>query len=280
MTLLFSCLLALAPAAPPTDTLPYNLHNPILTVNLVDSSLQEISALSPTHLPDVYVAMSDERGELFFVNVENGGMIVRRTLFRDKGDFEGVEMVTDNCIFAMKSDGELFEISNWDKATPKVREYKTPLKKSDDLEGLCYDKARKALLLASKSDPDNNAIRKVYAFDLKKKKIVEQPVYQIDPEEVNRILPRTEDEKRYFSPSGIAVHPQTGDIYITSTSLKRLVVLDRKGGNIKWVARLDKKLMPQPEGIAFDKAGNLMLCSEGKKGEGLILQFAYKPAKN
>jgi len=91
---------------------------------------------------------------------------------------------------------------------------------------------------------------------------------------VNELLPYLDQEKHhYFSPSGIAVHPITGDVYVLSTALKRLVVLDYTTGKIRYAVRLDKKVLPQPEGIAFDSEGNLFLASEGKKGEGMLLRF-------
>nr|MBP6827372.1 SdiA-regulated domain-containing protein [Saprospiraceae bacterium] len=123
-------------------------------------------------------------------------------------------------------------------------------------------------------------LRRVFAFDLKSKQLSANPVYTIDPDEVNRLVPLTDDDKhRRFSPSGIAIHPITGDVYITSTALKRLVVLDYQTGKIRFAVRLNKKLLPQPEGIAFDAKGNLHLSSEGKKGEGLVFKFDYKPPK-
>lgn len=265
-------------AAPP-DTLPYDLNNPSFIINLVSNELQEISGLSPTDTEGVYLAIADEKGEIFFIDGKGGGTILRTVLFRDKGDFESVEMV-GKCLYAAKSNGDVFEIGCWEQPVPKVTEYKTFLKKEDDVEGLCYDAKRYALLMACKQNPDSAGLRRVFAFDLKSKQLSANPVYTIDPEEVNRLVPLTDDDKhRRFSPSGIAIHPITGDVYVTSTALKRLVVLDYQTGKIRFAVRLNKKLLPQPEGIAFDAKGNLHLSSEGKKGEGLVFKFDYKPPK-
>jgi uncharacterized protein YjiK len=258
--------------------LPYDLENPNHIITLVSEELKEISGLSPTESDDIFCAIADERGEVFFVDCKGGGAISRKVLFREKGDFEGVEMV-GKTLYAVKSDGDIFEVKHWDNpAKMSVENYKTPLKKEDDVEGLAYDKNRNALLLACKSDPSNAAPRHVFAFSLKEKLLSEKPVYTIDPETVNNLLPyNSEDKNNFFSPSGIAVHPISGDLFVISTSLKRLVVLDHQSGNIRKVVRLDKKLLPQPEGISFDKAGNLYLSSEGKKGEGSILRFNFLP---
>lgn len=258
-----------------SDSIPYDLQNPSLTINLVSAELKEISGLSPTDSAGVYLAVADERGEAFFVD-GNGGAVLRRVLFRPKGDFEGIEMV-GTTIWAAKSNGDMFEITDWKKNPPKVNEYKSFLKKQNDVEGLAYDPWRKALLLSCKEKPDSLYPRNIYVFNLKTRKLSEKPAYTIQPEEVNKLVAYGEIEKHdYFSPSGIAVHPLTGDLYLISTALKRLVVLDYKTGKLKFAKRLDKKILPQPEGISFDSAGNLLLSSEGKMGEGLLLKFDFK----
>jgi uncharacterized protein YjiK len=265
-------------AAVAGDTLPYDLKAPSLTINLANEALQEISGLSPTEEPGVFLAIADERGEIFFIDGNGGGAIYTRVLFREKGDFEGVEQV-DKKLYAVKSNGDVFEITKWKNGgSPEVREFNTPLKKSDDVEGLGYDSARKSLLLACKGDPERDTLRGIFAFSVEKNEMPPYPVYTIDPLEVNRWVPYDSNDKsnRFFSPSGIAVHPKTQDVYVISTALKRLVVLDYATGKIIFAARLDKKLLPQPEGIAFDAAGNLYLSSEGKKGEGLLLRFDFK----
>ncbi|MBK8427881.1 MAG: SdiA-regulated domain-containing protein [Lewinellaceae bacterium] len=277
MNLLLPLYLLLSPAPP--DTLPYDLRNPSHIINLVSEDLQEISGLSPTDVPGKYLAIADEKGEVFFVD-GNGGAITRRILFRDKGDFEGVEMV-GQCLYAVKSNGDLFEIGDWKQKKMCINMYDTHLDKEDDVEGLGYDLKRNCLLLVGKGNADSSYIRDVYAFDLTTKLLGEQPVYSVNPLEVNRLLPPGSDENNhFFSPSSIAIHPITGDVYITSTAQKRLLVLDYDSGAIKYVTRLDKKMLPQPEGIAFDSNGDMLLSSEGKKGEGLVFRFLYRGKVN
>jgi uncharacterized protein YjiK len=259
------------------DTIPYALENPSLIINLANEDLREISGLGNADSTGIFCAISDERGEVMFVEGNAGGKVKRRVLFRDKGDFEGIEMV-GKTLYALKSDGKLFEIERWrDPAKMTVNEYKTALKKEDDLEGLGFDGKKNELLLAAKGDPTQDTIRLVWTFSLKTKQLSNKPAYHIDPKEVNALVPYNLEEKRhFFSPSGIAVHPKTKDIYLISTALKRMVVLNAADGTIRFAARLDRNLLPQPEGIAFDEAGNLYLSSEGKKKEGLILKFNFR----
>lgn len=262
------------------DSIPYDLSAPAQTIQLGSADLSEISALSPTYMPGVFLAVADERGEVFFIDSKQNGAISKRIPFRENGDFEGVEMV-DSVIFCLKSDGVLFEISHWDQAKPQVREYATALTRDNNVEGLGYDAVRQVLLLACKEDPETDRPRRVYAFDLRTHQLNATPVYTVDPREVNTRVPYSDEDKKqhFFSSSGVAVHPLTQDIYLISTALKRLVVLDHGTGKIRFATRLDKQVIPQPEGIAFDPAGNLYLSSEGKGGEGFILVFPYRGPK-
>lgn len=260
----------------PPDSLPYRLQEPSHIINLASEELKEVSGLSATDRPGVFCAIADEKGEIYFVDIQGGGAILQRVLFRDKGDFEGVEWRPE-CLYAVKSNGDVYEVSNWESSSPRIRSYETPLEKVDDVEGLGYDPQSKSLLLACKGNPENDSIRSIFAFSLKNNKLSKEPVYTINPQEVNRLLPyETEEKQNFFSPSGIAVHPVSGDVYVLSSALKRLVVLNHADGAIRYAVRLDKKILPQPEGISFDGEGNLYLSSEGKKGEGQILKFDFQ----
>ncbi len=264
-------------SVPAAAALPYDLQAPALTISLATKDLKEISALSPTSEPGIFLAVADERGDIFFVDTRKDGAITKRVSFRDKGDFEGVEMVGDR-IFCLKSSGVIFEISNWQNGTPEVQEYPTMLQKDNDLEGLGYDAGRNVLLLACKENPENDVDRRIFAFDLGTHQLSADPVYTIHPREVNAQVPYNEEDKKqhFFSSSGVAVHPLTQDVYVISTSLKRIVVLDHGSGQIRFAARLDKSILPQPEGISFDPEGNLYISTEGKTGEGAILKFLYR----
>jgi uncharacterized protein YjiK len=261
-----------------TDTLPYNLSDPSHTINFSNAELKEISGLSATDDPTVFCAVQDEKGTVFFIDAAGGGAVLDKVEFKDKGDFEGVEIVGKK-IYVVKSDGDIFEISKWkDGKTPEIEKYETFLKKTDDVEGLGYDAKRKSLLLACKGNPDSATVRNIYAFDLETKQLSEKTVYTINPLEVDALLSNEKDKEnaRYFAPSGIAIHPISGDVYVISSIKKRMLVLDYNTGKIKYAIQLSKKLLPQPEGISFDAKGDLYLSSEGKNGEGLLLKFKYK----
>ena len=253
----------------------YDLSKPNLTVSLESPALVEISGLSPGSQPGELLAIADEAGEVFFLSATDGS-IRRRIPFRDRGDFEGIELV-NGVIYALKSDGEIFELKNWERGPMQVNSYKTPLQKANDLEGLTFDPTQNALLLACKEDPEQSGPRNVFAFSLDTKQLTEIPVYTINPATVDSLLPPdSEDKNHAFSPSAIAVHPLRKEVYLLSTALKRMVVLDATSGKVAQVLRINKKIIPQPEGIAFDAQGNLYIASEGKNGPGILYRFDYQ----
>ncbi len=262
-------------ATAPPDTLPYFLAQPNHTIFLESEDLKEISGLSPTDQPGVFLANNDEKGTIFFVDGNAGGGILNRVNFKDKGDFEDLAMVGDT-IYVVKSSGKIFQVFDWKKDKPGVVEFDTPLKKEDDVEGLGFDKKKNVLLLACKGNTDSATVRRVFSFDLKTKKLGENPTYTIDPQQVNELLEKDgEDDPKFFSPSGIAVHPLRPEVYVISSVGKTMAVLDYNSGQLRYLVKLDKSILPQPEGIAFDASGNLFLSSEGKKGEGMLLRFDF-----
>ncbi len=78
-----------------------------------------------------------------------------------------------------------------------------------------------------------------------------------------------------FQPSGIAIHPKTGNIYVLGSVGNLLLVFSREGEMLA-IIDLKSKVHPQPEGICFDPDGTLYISNEGDEGEGTILKFEPK----
>ena len=75
-----------------------------------------------------------------------------------------------------------------------------------------------------------------------------------------------------FKPSGIAIHPIDGEVYIISSVGKLLIILNRSG-KVQNVIELDPKIFRQPEGICFSPKGDMFISNEGQGGKGYILKF-------
>ncbi len=269
---------ALLSCSPDPGTFPYNLATPEQVIEL-PKHLKEISGL--TYLGKNQLAgIQDEDGYIFLFDLKKGKE-EEKIKFQKDGDYEGIAKAGKK-IFILRSDGTLFKVKDVDTKKQETKKYNTHLNVDNDTEGLCYDKKHDRLLIACKDDPGEGkklkGKRAIYAFDLKKKELKKKPVYKIDLKEVKHWLEeRGEGVKNFqFKPSGIAVHPLTGEVYIIATAGKLLVVLN-ESGDIQHVHKLSSFMFKQPEGIAFTEKGDLLISNEGKWGKGNILRFKYQP---
>lgn len=245
---------------------PHDLGKADRTYELA-AELEEISGLT-WYGDDRLACVQDEAGRLYVFDLESG-RVSEKYDFAGPGDFEGLVKVGEN-IWAARSDGKLFRFVPGEKA----KSFDTPLNKESNLEGLAWQSSQNRLLLACKgAAPDSAGLKGkhlIYGFDLEKMEMDLNPAYVIDPKE----LPgkNGKSKKTKFKPSGVAVHPQTGDVYVIAHKGKLLIVLS-EGGDLQWVQRMDSRQLPQPEGICFAPDGRLFLASEGDGGAGVILMF-------
>lgn len=258
--------------------------------------LDEISGLSmaPGHRNEL-LAIQDEEGKIFRLNAKTGGLLWAITFWKD-GDYEAVEAVGED-VWVAKSTGTLYQVTNAGKPNQKVDKYNTHLTSENDVEGLAYDKAKNRLLLACKEDAkddgnDKNG-RYIYAFDLAAKTLSKKPVFAIELEAVKNHLAaceKTTDHERLcdffvsrdeydLAPSALAVHPATGQLFLTSSVGKVLMVLN-PDGQIDHMERLNEDLFAQPEGLAFAEDGTLFISTEKKKkAHARVYRLPYKPYK-
>ena len=259
------------------NLLPYNLDAPSAVFDL-DASLNEISGLSMSPNAAQLAAVQDERGQLFLIDKKTGKSTPSVT-FQEEGDFEGIEFVGDT-LWCLKSSGKLFKIWNWQKKPFDMAVFKIAELKTANLEGLGYDAKNHRLLLAAKGEKDDGLwSRTVYAFDLRKQTPSVIPAFSVSLTDFQTFL-KGKTDKRYeklitdyvtapkttgfdFGPSGIAVHPISGNIYVLSHFNKTLVVLS-PSGKVLEMAKLDKTKFVQPEGLCFDADGTMYISSEIK----------------
>lgn len=260
----------------------YNFDQPILIGKLA-KELDEISGLSisPNHRNEL-LAIQDEEGKIFRINAKTGALLWTTAFWKD-GDYEGVEAV-GNDIWVVKSTGTLYQVSKAGQHDQKVEKFNGFLTGENDVEGLTYDPTKNRLLLACKRDAKDDGNDKdgryIYSFDLAKKELSKKPVYAIEREAVRKFLASCEkttgheqlcdfffERDEYdLAPSAIAIHPITGQLFITSSIGKVLMVLNANG-QIDHLERLNKKFFAQPEGLAFQADGTLFISTEKKKSE-------------
>jgi uncharacterized protein YjiK len=185
-------------------------------------------------------------------------------------------------IFVLEKDGDLHGMPRPLQPEQDAKKYETEFSYRNDTEGVAFDPLENRLLIVPKEQdltPDLKAEnrRGVYAFDLEDKVLLSNPVYVIDEVDLGQIV--YGDSDRYLiKPSGIAVEPETGNLFILASVGKALIVLSRTS-EILHVELLDEKLFPQPEGIAFDTNGDLLISSEARTGRPpRLVRFARQAA--
>lgn len=268
---------------------PYELDQPNKTWKL-PKELEEISGLDITDNGKRLIAVQDEDGYIYYISTKSG-KVKKEVKFYKDGDYEGIEFVGDH-IFVLKSTGTLYEVTNpKEKNEDKIElnKYNDHLDHSHNVEGLAYDAKNNRLLLACKGNDkkDYKMKKHIYGFDLERKEVDTLPVYAINQDNIMTYLGVGEAIKKLeqfsnkidpsqsyfgFSPSAIAIHPQTGNLYVTSSVGKLLVVLNSLG-QLVHIEKLDSAIHRQPEGLAFAKDGTLYISNEGKKGAAKIQVF-------
>ncbi len=220
-----------------------------------------------------FACIQDEAGKIFIYNTANSE-VEKEVPFGDKGDYEGIAVVGQTA-YVLRSDGTIFEVSNFNAGEPKVKEYDTPLTAEQDTESLCYDQKNNRLLVAVKGDdPNSKDYKGIYGFDLASKKMAETPVLKIDF--TNPLLEKKGKKKKSSGelyPSEIALHPTTSDIYILDGKEAKLLIMDAEG-NDKNLFQLKASDFPQAEGLAFSPSGELFVSNEGGNGKGTILKIS------
>lgn len=258
------------------ESFPYQLSAPTQVYQL-PHELKEVSGLG-WYRKNQLVMVNDEQGKVFVYDVARG-QVAETLSFGLKGDYEGVEVVGDE-IFVVESNGV---ITAFKAELPETRVLDPGLPSKTEIEGLGYDAKANRLLLAVKSASKKGKElhdKIVYTFDLKSKSVWQGLVI---PEEVLQ-----QAEKDFHLPkkekladcklSGVAVHPQSRDIYLLASVGKKLIVVNRRG-QISQVISLNEKLFSQPEGICFSPDGTLFIASESNdKHGGTLFRFDVLPA--
>ncbi|MDX1667015.1 MAG: SdiA-regulated domain-containing protein [Saprospiraceae bacterium] len=269
----------------------YDVDRPDREIELPDE-LEEISGLSMSPMGEHILGVQDEEGIVFYIDPENG-KIRREIEFWKDGDYEGIEAVGE-AVFVVKSSGTLYQIRRIGQPDQRVDKFNYFLDSDYDVEGLGWDSLENRLLIACKAkagEGEEYRMKKaIYSFNLETLVIEEQPAFLISLQDVHDYLSTSPAIRRLeklweffqpneseftFAPSALAVHPFTGEIYIASNAGKLILILGRDG-KIRHIEKLDKDIHPQPEGLCFDRKGNLYIANEGKGTDPRIFIYNYR----
>lgn len=251
----------------------YNMNKPEKII--MPEALHEISGIAFYQgNSDTVYAEQDENGKLFYL--KPGDKRAASCKFGKHGDYEDIA-ICNNYVVMLRSDGRLYifpfnEVH--EEETSNVKEWKDILPKGE-YEGLYADEENKLIYVLCKhcSDEKTSKTGSGYILQLADDGTISQKgnfEYNI-----NDVEAMTGIKKVNFHPSALGNNPRTKEWYIVSSVNKLLVVADSTW-KVKQVYKLNPALYIQPEGIAFDKYGNLYISNEGGDiHAGNILKINY-----
>lgn len=240
---------------------PYDFSHPAKRYTLPDQ-YKEISGISPLEDNNSIAFVQDEAVQIHLFDLRSGAMT--ELAKHDDGDAEDIAIVgTTAYVLKAGKQPAIDRVTEFQGEHAKSQRYGLELKKHHDPEGLCHDARRHRLLIACKGSANkNDTMRAIYAFDLQAMQMTSAPVLTIDS---RSFLKNSGDA--FFNPSGLAIHPHSGDLYIIGSKGHKMIVCYGLNGQFKEALKLGKDQCIQPEGLAFLPSGNLLISSEGKKGK-------------
>jgi len=260
--------------------LPFKITSPESTLRM-PKKLKEISGIS--YYKGKIIAINDERADLYVIDMISGD-IEQVIDFGKKDDYEAITHKGD-VAYVAESNGNIKEIDL--SSGKKIGEYKTDLKKKNNVEGMFYDHKHDQLIMACKGKTKKKSKKNtkgLYAFNLKTKdkktSLVKE--FRINHADTNLIKLNmisnvlvdlnTNSRLSSFAPSGIDIDPLTQDRYMVSNNGKLLVVTDSLY-DLRGIYFLPRQLYGQPEGLCFDDMGGLYISNEARSTSANIKYF-------
>jgi uncharacterized protein YjiK len=234
------------------------------------NQLKEISGFASINDHQL-ACIQDELGIIFIFDTKTA-KVVKEISFGKPNDYEGIA-VAGSTAYVVTANGKLYEVAQYESAKPVVTEHATPLTAKQNVEGLCYDQQNNRLLLSIKgNEPGTKDYKGIYAFDITTKNAAAAPVYKIDL--TDKIWADIKGKNK-IQPSDLEINPSTNEIYVIDGANPKLLVLNADGEE-KELYKMEEPEFVQPEGIAFNKAGELFISSEGVGGPGTIMQVSME----
>lgn len=241
----------------------------------VRGSMQEISGIVHHEQGDQFIAVNDEEGRLFKMNITEDEPY-ENWKFGKNTDYEDVAFTGKQWV-VLKSNGSLFVLEDMFTDSVSALEYESPIKGKREFETAYFDPGSNSIVIVCKGcEVDKKTgYTSAYRFDVTTLKYDAEPFYKIDVKEISK---HTKDKLKSFSPSGAAIHPIQKRLFIISSVNHLLVITDLKG-KVQEVYNLPHTRFRQPEGITFAPNGDMYISNEAGEGSANILKFTYQPSR-
>lgn len=272
------------------QNVPYNIHS-IDHVIVLPRELVEVSGLAYNVEQSTLMVVNDEVGHIYELDKDEGSILTKNK-FADFGDYEGIEFL-NNDLIVNRSNGIIYFYNQESKTTYKI--IRTNLSTKNNIEGITYDASKNQILLACKGTPnvpgliENTKGKLICIYDIESENLLEEPFILIKDKQLKKSveqiykdigltesqLDNLKNRVEGFAPSGLAIHPISGDVYVLSAQKSLLVVINslRK---IKHIHFLDQDMHVQPEGICFTPSGDMYISNEGKNRSAKIYFYKYQ----
>lgn len=255
----------------------YNLSSPEIIE--LPAYLSEISGLAYYEKDNALFAIHDENGNLYKITITPNNSIkqpnsidIKEWKFSKKSDYEDLVLI-DSTFYVLSSKGDIHQL-NFDKDfKTSTQVYNFPWS-DNEFESIYHDTANnKLILICKKCVNDKKKSLSTYSFNLNTK-IFSDSSYAINIKQLDKLY---DSSGIKFKPSAAAVHPISHHVYIIS-SINKTLMIASKEGEVLAAYPLSEKLFKQPEGITFNKNGDLIISNEAANdGYANILIFKYKP---
>ncbi|MBM4187785.1 MAG: hypothetical protein FJ206_10815 [Gemmatimonadetes bacterium] len=191
-----------------------------------------------------------------------------------RGDFEGIALAAGR-IYLVTSAGRMYSAPIPAPGTPDgslaIDSVDTGLGRRCEIEGLAFEPADRALLLACKT-PRTKALEGrvvIFRWSLEMRKLANPDRLEFAAADLARGR-----KGRQFRPSAIERHPGSGHYLILASADQAYAVVDR-AGTVHHTGALGKRHR-QPEGLAIGRSGEVVIADEGATGPGTVTVYACR----
>jgi uncharacterized protein YjiK len=265
----FSCSLFTQKKKSVRSPAGYDLSAP-RTIRL-DENLDEISGIAYVPVGPMLMAINDEEGRKYTISLPEG-KVKRGARFAKGGDFEDVVLMGDTA-YVLKSNGHLYTIKGVGGDSLASVKTDFPSKGRFDFETLFRLPGTGQLIMLCKTCPDQTNRVPGYVHNPDSGQTADSASFHLDISALPDSFPLP--DKSVLHPSGGAVHPVTGHLFILASANGLLIIADQ-GGTVRETYKLDRKVFKQPEGICFAPDGGLYISNEAGTGFANIHYFPYQ----
>lgn len=244
----------------------YNENNKELFV--LKKNLLEISGLCYLG-NDSFAAINDEEGKIFIFKPGEKKKKIQTIKFAGKGDYEDM-VKSDSAYFVLESKGIIHEVRPGSEA--EKAKYKFKAEDKIEFESLVlYPDLHKLVLISKDHRLDKDAIYG-YSFDLVSKTYSDAPFFVIPMHDIRKQM---KDFSATCKPSGAAINPVNGKLFIVA-SIGKVLLQCSRDGKVERSYKMNPGQFQQPEGITFAPNGDMYISNEGAEGKATVLKFPYK----